>query len=549
MKMKHNQFLKFFALLFSPSFLCPLALDARVESQKSFPQHIVQERKPPYKVIETPGEAIEKPSEAIETPSEAIEKPSETTETPCAEQEKKPVTLQETLELTYMQNATLDAARAGLRVTAENVSIANADWRPSIGIEAFQNFRQVNPIDGHGTPRTHTFTTSYTATITQNIYKGGATDATIGQRESEFFAGKGGLFSTEQTVLLNAVTAHANVIATQDIVKYLQDSVSFYKTFLEETRARFEVGEKGRTDVEAALSQYEQSKGDLSTAVGDLQAAKAAYLQIVGCPPDNLEPANIILELPETYDEALCIAQAQNPTIVEARYQLEAALYNVDIQLAGLLPVVDVSGNVGNDRQGGTGFPFVQKQTVLGGQVDLSVPIYRQGIPSAQVRQAYQAVSQSKVELVQTQRVVEQDARTAWENLIAARGALKGYLATVKAGELAVEGATAEVDVGEKSVIDVIVLQRDLIQAQIDLVRAQQTLITSSYAVLQAMGSLMASVLKLNVQYYDPDVYYEEYKDAWIKFWNLEDMRYVRFQPCTPLCKTPGVLTKVVGDM
>jgi len=451
------------------------------------------------------------------------------------EKNQDPVTLQETLERTYMQNATLDAARAGLRVQDENVSQANAEWRPSLGVQGNQTFNQT--YQASPTSRSHSNTTGYTATLTQNIYDGGATIANIGKQENTVFAGKAGLFSTEQTTLFSAVSAHADVIAKQDIVKYRQDSVSFYKKFHERTQARFEVGEVGRTDVEAALAEYEGAKGDLSGAIGDLEAAKATYFQIVASSPENLAPANVLLPLPDSYEDALEVAENNNPTITEARFALEAAEYNVDLQSANLLPDLNIQGTVGNNRRTGTGLDTHPKQTQLGAQAVLNVPIYQQGIPSSQVRQAYQQVAQQKVTLVQTQRQVEQDTRTAWENHIAAREALKGYMAQVKAGELAVEGAMEEANVGAKTIVDVLVLQQDLIQAQVQLVNAQAALITTTYQVLQAMGSLMACNLKLNVKYYDPDCYYNEYKDAWIQFWQGEDLRYVKDEPCGPICK------------
>lgn len=506
MKMKHEHFLKLCALLVSTSFLCPAAR----------------------------GDVAVSPKDGSIT----TEKPCENSEQLCEKETQAPVTLRETLERTYMQNATLDAARAGLRAQDETVSQANADWRPSIGVEGFQKFSQVNPIGAPGRRRTHEHNTGYTAQITQNIYKGGLTDATIGQAESNVFAGKAGLFSTEQQILFNAVKAHADVIAKQDIVKYLQDDVSFYKLLLERTQARFEVGEVGRTDVETALSKYEGAKGNLSTSIGELEAAKAAYTQIVACSPENLAPADIILPLPGTYEDVLCVAKENNPKITEALYALEAALYTVDMKIAGLLPTLGVAGHVGNNRAGGT--RVTRKQTSLGADVTLEIPVYKQGIPSSQVRQAYQQVAQQKVNLVQTRRDVEQNAKTSWEALIAARGALKGYMAQVKAAEVAVEGAMEEMIVGAISVVDVTVLQTELIEAQIQLVNAQQRLITATYEVLQSMGSLMASVLKLNVTYYDPDAYYEEYKDAWIQFWQGEDMRYVKEEPCGPLCKSWG---------
>lgn len=449
--------------------------------------------------------------------------------------EEAPVTLQETLERTYMQNATLDAARAGLRAQDENVAIANGDWRPSLGVVGQQKFEQ--DYNKKPTSRSRTNLTGYTATVAQNIYNGGATEANIEQAENETFAEKAGLFSTEQNVLFSAVEAHANVIANQDIVKYRQDSVSFYKRFHERTQARFEVGEVGRTDVEAALAEYEGAKGDLSVAIGNLEASKAAYFQIVASSPENLAQPNIILELPRSFEDALEVARNNNPTITEQRFALEAAQYNVDVQFAGLLPKLDVEGSVGNNRRGGTGADTHPTQTALTAAAILNVPIYQKGIPSAQIRQAYQRVAQQKVNVIQTLRQVEQDTRTSWENHIAAREALKGYMAAVKAGEVAVEGGMAEADVGQKTVVDVLVIQDQLIKAQIELVEAQKKLVTTSYQVLQAMGSLMAATLKLDVRYYNPDDYYEEYKDAWIQFWQGEDWRYVKDEVYGPICR------------
>lgn len=453
----------------------------------------------------------------------------ETVKNPAEQENQTPVTLQETLERTYMQNATLDAARAGLRAEDENVSQANAEWRPSLSVEGRQNYQLVYPIQAHGRrSRSHFGSTGYVATIQQNIYQGGATDAQIGVSESNVFGAKAGLFSTEQQVLLSAITAHASVIAAQDIVKYWQDSVSFYKQFLDRTQAQFEVGLISRPDVEASLAEYEGAKASLSSAIGDLETAKAQYFQIVASSPENLVPADILLELPETYQEALERAKASNPQITQAKYAVEAALYNVDLQISGLLPVLGVSGTVGNDRQFGTGREDHPKETTLGAQATLTVPIYAQGIPNSKIRQAYQTLAQQKVNLVQAKREVEQAAKTAWEGLIAAREALKGYMAQVKAQEIAVEGKMEEVNVGLATTVDVLFLEQDLIKAQINLVNAEKTLITASYTVLQAMGDLMACSLKLNVKYYDPDAYYNEYKNAWIQFWQGEDLRYVK---------------------
>ena len=437
--------------------------------------------------------------------------------------------IQETMENAYMQNAELDAARAGLRAQDEDVSQANADWRPSVSVQGTQDVRQRYPIGPGG--KTHGSQTQYTARILQNVYRGGKTDATIGQQESLVLQGRADLFNTEQTTLQTAIQVHTEILKNEAIVNYREQNEEAYKKIQEFSQARFEVGLGSRTDVEAAKGEYESAKADLERALGDLDIAKAAYTRQIGSPPGNLAAANIIVPLPNKYEHILEIAKAHNPNILKARYALEAAQYVVDIQIADLLPTVDVEGTAGNNRgvnsfsSGGVG---TSKSTNLGFQTIVNVPIYDKGLPNSRIRQAYQIVAQQKVNLVGAQRAVVVAARTAWDNLITARETLKGYLASVKAQELAVAGAYEEVSVGTKTIIDVLQIEERLINVQIQLATAQQALIVAGYQVLQAMGRLTARDLRLNVKYYDPDAYYNEYKDAWIQFWQGKDLRYVK---------------------
>ena len=367
------------------------------------------------------------------------------------EQNQSPITLQETLERAYMQNAALDAARAELRSTDENVSQANAAWRPSLSVTGNQNLSQTNPI-GPG-PNQRGSTTGYTAQIDQNVYQGGGSEANLARQEATVLAGKANLFSTEQTTLTNAVFSHTDVIAKEEILTYQKRSEEFYRINLERVRAQFEVGENTYTDVALMEGRYEDAKANVAGALRDLETAKAVYLNQIGSPPEKLAPANLIIDVPKEYEEVLEVAKIKNPSIIQAQYTLDAAQYFVRVQQSQLLPSVDLSATVGNQRnQSNTSLPEVQKSTNFGFQTRVTVPIYPQGGSlSSLVRQAYQTVAQNKVQLVGAQRQVEQDAKSAWEALIAARENVKSRLASVKAQQLAVEGGVEEVAVGTKS--------------------------------------------------------------------------------------------------
>lgn len=448
------------------------------------------------------------------------------------------VSLQDTLERAYMQNAELDAARAGLRATDEDVSQANADWRPSISVTGEHTFSRVagGKAQPPGTlapkPRRRGTDTQYTARIDQNLYNGGRTEANIGRRESEVLGGRANLLTTEQNTLLTAVQDHTEILKNAAILRYQQRRETFYKGLFDRAEVRYEVGEGSRTDVEDARGQYEGARAEVSTALGNLETANASYMRDMGSPPGRLAAAKVLLTLPKTYEEALEIAKAHNPAILSARYSLEAAQYILNFERGALLPTVGISGSVGNRRQGPTAragaFGPASETTSLAFNTNVTVPIYQQGLPNSRIRQAFQTIAQQKVQLVNSQRTVVQQTDEAWTQLIAARESVRGFLAQVRAQELAVEGALEEYDAGTKTMLDVQQIEQNLIEAQIQLANAQQRLIVTAYQVLAAMGRLTARELKLNVKYYDPDAYYNEYKNAWIQFWQGEDLRYVK---------------------
>jgi len=442
-------------------------------------------------------------------------------------QDPKPapvISLEDALSRTYMQNTDLDAQRAQLRQTDETVNQALDQWRPSISVQGQQSKQWNFPTKGRDT---YSGTTGVGASINQNIYAGGGTIAGTRKAESDVMAGRSQLLNQEQTSLFQAVQAFFNVIARREIVEARKKNEEFLRKTLEQTQARYEVGEISRTDVAAAEASYAEATAQRVQAEGDFEVAKASFYQTVGSPAGNLVMPKVLLPLPKNLQEAQGIALVKSPAISQAQHQVEAAKHSVDVALAQLLPKVEVSGS-SNTQRNAASFGVDQKGTALSAQVVASVPIYAQGIPNSQARQAHQAVGQAKVQLEGARRAVRRSVTEAWESLIAARKAVEQFVASVKAQKLAVEGVTEEAIVGVKTVLDVLEQEKRYIDTQVSLIQAEQGLMVASYQVLQSMGQLTAKELGLNVKYYDPETHYQDVKWASFQFWEGEDDRYVK---------------------
>ncbi|MGQ3308681.1 MAG: TolC family protein, partial [Brevundimonas sp.] len=169
----------------------------------------------------------------------------------------------------------------------------------------------------------------------------------ISAAEANILAGREGLRDIEQTVLAAVIQAYADVIRDAEILRIRQANLGVLQRQLEESSARFEVGEITRTDVAQSEARLAQSEADLAQAQAQLSVSRAAYAAVVGQAPGNLEPMPVLPGVPTDFDAALDVALADNPSIRAAGWSLRAAEAEVAAARADYLPSASVSASYG----------------------------------------------------------------------------------------------------------------------------------------------------------------------------------------------------------
>lgn len=430
------------------------------------------------------------------------------------------ISLGEALGIAYETNPQLSAAQANLRAIDEEVAKANAGWRPTINAQGAWGPQQAD-ISGFGTINAHPLQGQ--VTITQPLFRGGRTYAQIGRAKALVRAGRAQLTATEQTVLLDAVTAYMNVIRDEAAVKLNQNNVDVLKQQRDETRERFKVGELTRTDVSQAEARLAGAQSALIAAQAQLAADRAQFAQVIGRPPEELESEPQLPKLPESIDAALKVALQSNPALVQARENARAADYAVDDATGALLPSLALQGQYQYQRGGFNTFGGLgsagalsvsEKLTTIQGI--LNVPIYQGGADHAAVRQAKEYRSQAELNIAVSDRSVRQAVQAVWENFMAARATIDSSKAQVKADEIAFEGVRREQQVGGRTTLDVLNAQQELLNSQLSVVVAQRNTVVAAYQLLAVMGQLTARNLGLKATFYDPAEHYEEDAARWL---------------------------------
>jgi outer membrane protein len=106
-------------------------------------------------------------------------------------------------------------------------------------------------------------------------------------------------------------------------------------------------------------------------------------------------------------------------------------------------------------------------------------------------------------------------AVAAWVANEGAKIAVTASEAEVRAATVALQGVQREAAGGQRTTVDVLNSQQDLISAKARLIGAQRDRVIASYTLLSAIGRLDVKNLGLNTPDYLPEVHYHQVRDAW----------------------------------
>jgi len=217
---------------------------------------------------------------------------------------------------------------------------------------------------------------------------------------------------------------------------------------------------------------------------------------------------------PRTLDGALARGRTEHPTITTAMYNVDVALLQVKIAEGALYPTLALQGNVQKSFGGPSSLTTVETFNASVG-TQLTVPIYQGGAEYAAIRQAKETLAQRRLDLDTAREQVQATVVQAWGQLAAARAQIEATQAQVTATEIALNGVREEARVGQRTTLDVLNAQQDLVNARVSLVTAQRDRVVASYAVLAATGGLSPQILGLRIPVYDPMVHYQQVRDSW----------------------------------
>ncbi|WP_159008014.1 TolC family outer membrane protein [Bradyrhizobium sp. S69] len=428
-------------------------------------------------------------------------------------------TIEAALVRAYQGNPQLNAQRAQVRSTDENVPQALSGYRPKVAITASAGYQYLDSLSTQGaTPNTfedHGANAPRSAgiTATQTLYNGNQTANKTRAAESQVSGAREALRVLEQGVLLNAATIYMDYLRDAAIVEVQKSNTRVLEQTLKQTQDRFNVGEVTRTDVAQSEAQLAAGRTQQLQAESNLTTTRSNFRRIIGNEPEALAPGSPVDRfLPATLPSAVELSLTDNPNVTAAMFGIDVNFLQVKVNEGALLPTLTAQVAV---QQSYEQLLTTYRSFGASAIAQLTIPVYQGGAEYSLIRQSKENLAQQRLVLEQTRDQTRANTVTAWGQLVAGKAQVASAQSQVTASEIALNGVREEAKAGQRTTLDVLNAQQALVNARVALVTAQHDRVVASYSVLNAVGRLSPIVLKLPTTTYDPSVHYQQVRDSW----------------------------------
>jgi outer membrane protein len=314
--------------------------------------------------------------------------------------------------------------------------------------------------------------------------------------------------AAQQDLIVRVTEAYFNVLGAEDRLLAIHADRNAIARQLEQAKQRFEVGLIAITDVQESQAAYDQAvaseiaaKRSLATARYFLQEITGSYIRDLAAPTENLP-----LKSPDPASEQawLDLAMAQNLALVSSRLDEALARDEISFRRNGHYPTVDLVANVGatdseQDQDTFNGFGALPADSNFDRDsigIQFTLPIFSGGTTSSRVKEAIYLHRAAREQLQRVTRETDRRTRDSYLGVLAEISRVQALEQAVASSRTALDATKAGFDVGTRTIVDVLISQRNLYLSITNYYQARYDYLLNVMRLKQAAGTLQVQDLE-----------------------------------------------------
>lgn len=297
----------------------------------------------------------------------------------------------------------------------------------------------------------------------------------------------------QQQHILNVSEAFFNVLRQQSLTAaYLQEEKALLEQ-LNMMNAKLREGLVAKSEVSEANAQYQNARANRIATHVQLVLAQEQLAQLIGPYQESLavlrDDFQFQKPVPESLEAWSQLAQTQNLAIQQARLQRQYAEDARRVEQAARYPQVEAVGSYGYAKQSPESFMSPDGQFDQVG-IEMNWNVFSGGRVNKNVQKAAVLVQKSEAELDAAIRKAHTDVKQAYLQVETDQAKLQARQAAMNSADLVARASKAQYQEGLKTMVDVLLAQRNAFSAKQDYLNAQYDYLKHVLQLKAAVGQL-----------------------------------------------------------
>ena len=340
-------------------------------------------------------------------------------------------------------------------------------------------------------------------TLSQKLFDGFGTRSEVERQRARLTFADARAADTRETVALRVVTVYLEVLKNQELVKLARDNIVSHQQTLQKVQQRVRGGVSQRVDLQQVEARLALARSTLTSREGKLRESEANYESAVGEVPRDLrdvalKPSALLKDgaidpglVAQSIKTVTETALARNPNIAAAEAEVAAAEAARKGANAALMPRLNLElGANRNKNISGISGDF-NNETAM---VVMRWNLFRGGSDQAQVRAFAERHVAARDTAIDARRQIQERVAVALQAKAASEERLAFLEQHVKSSAEALASYQAQLDLGRRSLLDVLNADNELFTARSNMVAGKFEDILNLYAIEAAKGLLVMSL-------------------------------------------------------
>ena len=408
---------------------------------------------------------------------------------PVVAAEQGSIPLKESVESMLRVNHSLKAIQENRSAAGHEIDRAQAGYGPRVDLTARGGFGRLSD----STTRSYDYDeaapySSASLLITQPLWDGWLTRGRVREAEATYRSLDHRVLDNANSLALDAIIAHVDVLRRQQIFKLAQDNVARHEEILAQARSRAMEGVDTIADVSQAQSRLARANSTLTEARASLRNGEETYMRLTRHAAMDLAPVTMPGDMFSSPEEVLEAAQKGNPKVAAYLEDIKAATAAKEQVNSAYSPSLSIeAGPSYSDRDGKS----QMWTTEFGVAAVVRWNLFNSGADVAESKAAAARIRQSRRVLYDYMDDLKLNVEESWTEFLSAQKQLEFYREAIEYNKTTRTAYEEQFIMGQRSLLDVLDAENELFNSSTQAATALGNTLIAAYRMKALAGQLL----------------------------------------------------------